>query len=63
MKKDIYKFNERGNVISRLDTFIDAAFAFATTMLVISVGEILNDFSELIKLLKQFLHLRRVLLQ
>ena len=41
-------FRLRGKETSRLDTFIDAAFAFATTMLVISVGNIPNNFSELI---------------
>lgn len=41
-------FRLRGKETSRLDTFIDAAFAFATTMLVISVGDIPNNFSELI---------------
>lgn len=41
-------FHLRGLETTRLDTFIDAAFAFATTMLVISVGNIPNNFSELI---------------
>ncbi len=45
-KKDHFKL--RGLETTRLDTFIDAAFAFATTMLVISVGNIPNNFSELI---------------
>lgn len=41
-------FRLRGLETTRLDTFIDAAFAFATTMLVISIGNILQNFSELI---------------
>jgi len=41
-------FRLRGLETTRLDTFIDAAFAFATTMLVISIGNIPNNFSELI---------------
>jgi hypothetical protein len=41
-------FRLRGLETTRLDTFIDAAFAFATTMLVISVGNIPNNFNELI---------------
>lgn len=41
-------FHLRGLETTRLDTFIDAAFAFATTMLVISVGNIPNNFSELL---------------
>lgn len=41
-------FRLRGIETTRLDTFIDAAFAFATTMLVISVGNIPTNFSELI---------------
>lgn len=41
-------FRLRGMETTRLDTFIDAAFAFATTMLVISIGDIPNNFNELI---------------
>ena len=44
----VKKFRLRGLETTRLDTFIDAAFAFATTMLVISVGDIPNNFNELI---------------
>jgi len=45
-------FRLRGLETTRLDTFVDAAFAFATTMLVISVGDIPNNYSELIYALK-----------
>lgn len=38
---------------TRLETFIDAAFAFATSMLVISIGDIPENFPELIFALKQ----------
>ena len=41
-------FRLRGLETTRLDTFIDAAFAFATTMLVISIGDIPKNFSELV---------------
>jgi len=41
-------FRLRGLDTTRLETFIDAAFAFATTMLVISIGNIPKDYSELI---------------
>ncbi len=46
-------FSIRGRETTRLETFMDAAFAFAITMLVISVGEIPKNFSELILALKQ----------
>jgi uncharacterized membrane protein len=45
-------FRLRGMDATRLETFIDAAFAFAVTMLVISVGNIPNNFGELIIALK-----------
>ncbi len=35
-----------------LETFLDAAFAFATTMLVISIGDIPSSYAELIEALK-----------
>jgi uncharacterized membrane protein len=46
-------FRLRGIEMSRLETFMDAAFAFTTTMLVISVGEIPKSFPELILALKE----------
>ena len=45
-------FRLRGIETTRLDTFVDAAFAFATTMLVISIGDIPNNYTELIEALK-----------
>lgn len=45
-------FRLRGLVTTRMETFIDAAFAFAVTMLVISVGDIPNNYTELITALK-----------
>ena len=42
-------FHVRKDHVTRLETFVDAAFAFAVTMLVISVGSVphtLNDFFE-----------------
>jgi len=46
-------FRLRGIGMTRLETFMDAAFAFATTMLVISVGEIPGNYQELILALKE----------
>ena len=48
MNKTENNFRLRGLDTTRLDTFIDAAFAFATTMLVISIGDIPKNFEELI---------------
>lgn len=45
-------FRMRGLATTRLDTFIDAVFAFATTMLVISLGSIPQTYNELIEALK-----------
>jgi len=45
-------FEMRGKDITRLETFMDAAFAFAMTMLVISVGTIPKNYAELITSLK-----------
>lgn len=42
----------RGRALSRLDTFTDAAFAFAVTMLAISIDEIPSSYPELILALK-----------
>ncbi|MEM1262100.1 MAG: TMEM175 family protein [Pseudomonadota bacterium] len=44
--------NKRDPTLSRLDIFIDAAFAFAITMLVISVDDIPGSYDELIIALK-----------
>ena len=41
-------FRLRGKETTRVDTFIDAAFAFATTMLVISIGNIPKNINELL---------------
>lgn len=46
-------FRLRGTEMTRLETFMDAAFAFATTMLVISIGEMPTNYSELILALKE----------
>jgi uncharacterized membrane protein len=42
----------RGRRTTRLETFVDAAFAFALTMLVISVDSIPQSFDELLQALK-----------
>ena len=48
MYKTENNFRLRGLETTRLETFIDAAFAFATTMLVISIGDIPKNFQDLI---------------
>ena len=40
-------FRERGERVTRLETFVDAAFAFAVSMLVISVGSVPASMAEL----------------
>jgi len=46
-------FKMRGTEVTRLETFMDAAFAFAMTMLVISVGTLPKNYTELITSLKE----------
>ena len=45
-------FRERGGEVTRMEAFVDAAFAFAVTMLVISVGTIPDTPPKLIEALK-----------
>jgi uncharacterized membrane protein len=45
-------FRLRGMEMTRLETFIDAAFAFAVTMLVISNGQVPNDIPALLAAFK-----------
>ena len=45
-------FRLRGMEMTRLETFIDAAFAFAVTMLVISNGQVPNDIPALLEAFK-----------
>jgi len=52
MRKGKNGFYPRGLEITRLDTFLDAAFAFATTMIVISIGDIPGSYDELMDALK-----------
>ncbi|MCP4300820.1 MAG: DUF1211 domain-containing protein [Gammaproteobacteria bacterium] len=46
-------FRLRGLEVSRLDTFIDAAFAFVLTLLVISIDEIPSSYAEMMAAAKQ----------
>ena len=46
-------FRQRGMEMTRLETFTDAAFAFAVTLLVISVDDIPGSYDEFINALKQ----------
>ena len=43
----------RGLEITRLDTFIDAAFAFVLTLIIISFDEIPSDYGELLTAIKR----------
>lgn len=43
---------KRGQAMNRLDTFTDAAFAFAVAMLAISIDEVPGSYPELIEALK-----------
>lgn len=45
-------FRERGDKVTRLETFVDAAFAFAVSMLVISVGSVPDSIEALKEALK-----------
>ena len=45
-------FRHRGRDITRLEVFVDAAFAFAVTLLVISIDTIPNSVADLIDALK-----------
>ncbi len=45
-------FRLRGTEMSRLETFTDAAFAFAVTLLVISTDEVPNTYEELVTALE-----------
>ena len=46
-------FRQRGMEMTRLETFTDAAFAFAVTLLVISVDDVPRSYEEFINALKQ----------
>ena len=46
-------FRMRGMEMTRLETFTDAAFAFAVTLLVISVDDVPRSYPEFIEALKQ----------
>lgn len=46
-------FRIRGESITRLETFFDAAFAFSITMLVISVGSIPENYADLVLAIKK----------
>jgi uncharacterized membrane protein len=45
-------FRERGTSVTRTEAFVDAAFAFAVTLLVISIGVVPTSVSQLIDALK-----------
>ena len=47
------KFRLRGLEVTRLDTFIDAAFAFVLTLLIISFDEIPSTYAELLAAVKR----------
>ena len=47
------KFRMRGETMTRIETFVAAAFAFSITMLVISLGSIPSSFAEFMFAVKQ----------
>lgn len=47
------QFRLRGLEVTRLDTFIDAAFAFVLTLLVISFDELPSNYSEMLEAVKR----------
>ncbi len=47
------QFRLRGLEVTRLDTFIDAAFAFVLTLLVISFDEIPSNYTEILAAIKR----------
>jgi uncharacterized membrane protein len=46
-------FRERGQQVTRLETFVDAAFAFAVTLLLISVGDVPDSIGGLLDALRR----------
>ena len=46
-------FRLRGEAMTRIEVFVDAAFAFAATMLVISIDQIPDSMTSLIEVSKQ----------
>lgn len=51
-KRDALGFRQRGQETTRLEAFVDAAFAFALTLVVISVGDLPKNSEDLIEALK-----------
>ena len=45
---------QRGEQVTRLETFVDAAFAFAMTLLVVSFDAMPDSFAELYDALRRF---------
>ena len=45
-------FRQRGMEMTRIEVFVDAAFAFAVTMLVISFDQIPQSFNEMVEAVK-----------
>ena len=45
-------FRDRGGETTRIEAFVDAAFAFALTLLVISFDEIPESYEQLVDALK-----------
>ena len=43
---------QRGDQVTRLETFVDAAFAFAVTLLVVSFDAMPSSFAELCEIVK-----------
>jgi uncharacterized membrane protein len=48
-RRDADGFRERGQQVTRVETFVDAAFAFAVTLLMISAGELPASVEDLVE--------------
>ncbi|MEO6365451.1 MAG: TMEM175 family protein [Luteimonas sp.] len=51
--RDTQGFRQRGEQVTRLETFVDAAFAFAVTLLVVSFNAMPDSFTELYDALRR----------
>lgn len=52
-KPEAHAFRMRGEAVTRLETFVDAAFAFAVTLLVVSFNDMPNSMPELYEAIRR----------
>ncbi|MGH8106498.1 MAG: TMEM175 family protein, partial [Arenimonas sp.] len=53
IKPETFTFKMRGEAVTRLETFVDAAFAFAVTLLVVSFNDMPNSMPELYEAMRR----------